>query len=471
MHVPPTIAAIVYVVGIIGLFWLDRTPQAQTTKALWIPTAGLAITCSRPISMWLGMSENRLAASVYVEGSPIDAVVLTALLAAALAVVIARKDRVEPIIRENWPILLFFLFAALSILWSDFPFVTFKHWIKGIGDVLMVLVLLTEPSVKDAICRLVTRLGFVLLPLSVLFCKYYPEIGRGRTNSPTLQWRGVTEGKNVLGGVCMVLGIGLLWRFRSAYNDREDPHRRGKLLALGTVLAMTVWLLWKSNSMTSICVLAIAGALMLLSARSVFRRNPVLVQLLVLVMVVGAVYALFIQSTLLENLGRDPTVTGRTEIWKVVLSMPVSRLVGAGYESFWLGSRLQQIWAHFPEMQISEAHNGYIEIFLNLGWIGVLLLASIMVMGYRAVSAAFRRDPDVGGLYLAWLIAAVLRGLTEASFRMLSNSWIFLLLAVMAASLVTVPSEAWKEPDEGDSADNRADDELVLASPLPSWWA
>jgi len=46
-----------------------------------------------------------------------------------------------------------------------------------------------------------------------------------------------------------------------------------------------------------------------------------------------------------------------------------------------------------------------------------------------------------------------------------------LLLAVMAASLVTVPSEAWKEPDEGDSADNRADDELVLASPLPSWWA
>src|SRR5690242_20387092 len=163
MHVPPTIAAIVYVVGVIGLFWLDRTPQAQTTKALWIPTAGLAITCSRPISMWLGMSENRLAASVYVEGSPIDAVVLTALLAAALAVVIARKDWVEPIFRENWPILLFFLFAALSILWSDFPFVTFKHWIKGIGDVLMVLVLLTEPSVKDAICRLVTRLGFVLL--------------------------------------------------------------------------------------------------------------------------------------------------------------------------------------------------------------------------------------------------------------------------------------------------------------------
>src|SRR5215472_3935650 len=301
LHVPPIIAAVVYVVGIVGLFWLDRGHQAQITKALWIPTVGLAITCSRPVSMWLGMTQNRLAATAYVEGSPIDAAVLALLLAAALAVVIARPDRVGPIILANWPIPLFFLFAASSILWSDFPFVTFKHWIKGIGDVLMVLVLLTEPSVTDAIKRLVTRLGFVLLPLSVLFCKYYPEIGRGRTNGTSVQWRGVTEGKNVLGGVCMVLGIGLLWRFRSTYHDREDPHRRGKLLALGTVLAMTLWLLWKSNSMTSICVLAIAGAVMLLSVRPAFRRNPFLVHLLVLVMVAGAVYALFIQSTLLET--------------------------------------------------------------------------------------------------------------------------------------------------------------------------
>ncbi len=42
---------------------------------------------------------------------------------------------------------LFFLYAALSMAWSDYPFVTLKHWIKGIGDVMMVLIVLTEPNI------------------------------------------------------------------------------------------------------------------------------------------------------------------------------------------------------------------------------------------------------------------------------------------------------------------------------------
>jgi O-antigen ligase len=273
-------------------------------------------------------------------------------------------------------------------------------------------------------------------------------------------------GKNMLGGVCVVVGIGLLWRFRSVYNDREDPRRRGKLVALGPVLGMMLWLLWKGNSMTSISVLTMASALLLLSGRPVFRRNPVLAHLLVLVILGGTVFALFIQPTLVENLGRDPTLTGRTDIWKAVLSVPVSRLVGAGYESFWLGPRLEQIFARFPDMLISEAHNGYLEMFLNLGWIGVSLLAGIMISGYRAASAVFREDPDMGGLYLAWLVAAAIRGQTEAAFRMLSNSWIFLLLAVMAASQASVPSEAYEEPDPSDSAENQDPSEFALASPF-----
>jgi O-antigen ligase len=460
------VATIVFIVGIAGLFWFDRDPDAKTSKALWIPTAWLMIMCSRPTSMWLGMSPSGSTAEIYVEGSPFDAAVFMGLMATGLAVVSARKDRVEPIVRRNWPILLFFLFAAFSVTWSDFPFVTFKHWVKGIGDILMVLILLTEPSVADAIKRLVTRLAFVLLPLSVLFCKYYPAIGRAPTHSSGLNWRGVTMGKNMLGGVCMVVGIGLLWRFRRVYNDREDPRRRGKLVALGTVLGMILWLLWMGNSMTSICVLAMASALMLLSGRPVFRRHPVLVHLLVLVILGGTVYALFIQPTLVENLGRDPTLTGRTEIWKAILSVPVNRLVGAGYESFWLGPRLEQIFAHFPDMLITEAHNGYLEMLLNLGWIGVSLLAVIMISGYRAASAAFREDPDMGGLYLAWLVAAAIRGETEAAFRMLSNGWIFLLLAVMAASQASILSEVSEEPDPSDSVENQDSSEFALASPF-----
>jgi exopolysaccharide production protein ExoQ len=437
---PPPVATLIFVIGIAGLFWLDRDPETRVSKAFWIPTAWLLITCSRPVSMWLGMTPAADTASVLFEGSPVDRAVFMVLVVAGLMVVISRREQVKPILRKNWPIVLFFSYAASSMLWSDYPLVTFKHWIKGIGEVLMVLIVLTEPSVSDAIRRLVTRVGFVLLPLSVLFIKYYPELGRWYDPwTGTAMYSGVAIQKNSLGGLCLAIGLGLLWRSRAAYNDREDPARRRRLLALGVVLGMAFWLLWLCNSMTSISGLALASAVMLLSTRPAFRWRPALVHVLVVALLAIPLYALFFQSSgaLVEDLGRKPTLSGRTEIWSAVLSVPVSRLVGAGYESFWLGQRLEELWSHFSTLHINEAHNGYIEILLNLGWIGVGLLAVIIAVGYRRATAALSWGPDVASLSLAWLLAGVIRGLTEAAFRMLSTSWIFFLLAVMTASQAT----------------------------------
>jgi len=254
-----------------------------------------------------------------------------------------------------------------------------------------------------------------------------------------MQWVGVGLQKNSLGGLCLVYGLGLLWRFSMAYKHREDPSRRHRLLALGTVLGMTIWLLWRSNSLTSICALAITGALMVFSGQPVFRRRPSLVHIVVVATLSTALFAIFFQSSsaIVQGLGRDPTLTGRTEIWKAVLTVPVNPVVGTGYESFWLGQRLQEIWAHFPVLHINEAHNGYIEVYLNLGWIGILLLSGIIAFGYRAASAVPRSGPDMRSLCLAWLLAAVIRGFAEAAFRMLSSSWIFFVLAVMATSQAT----------------------------------
>lgn len=468
MHLPPIVATVICVMGIASLFWLDRDREVRLSRALLIPTAWLLLTGSRPVSMWLGVAPEGGTAIIYAEGSPVDRAIFIVLVAAALTILLTRSAQAAPILHKNWPILLFFFYAAFSILWSDDPFVTLKHWIKGIGDVAMVLVVLTESDVMDAIKRLVTRVGFTLLPLSVLLCKYYPRWGRVLSGGGQMQWNGVTLQKNTLGGLCMFYGLGLLWRFCSAYEDRQDPARRRRLLALGTVLLMTLWLLWKCQSMTSIVGLGMGGAVMLLSRRPAFRRQPVLVHILVLTMLSTAVYATFFQSSgdLLQDIGKDPTLTGRTAIWRAVLSVPVNPVVGAGYESFWLGQRLQILWVRFPEMKINEAHNGYIEMYLNLGWVGIFLLAGIMVLAYREASAALRRNPESGGLYLAWLVAAAARGVAEAAFRMMSTSWIFLVLAALGASQATVTSETYNAPDPGELPDYQAKVGFVLDSPL-----
>lgn len=432
---PPFIALVLFTIGIVGVFFLDRDrdKKRRVSKALWIPTVWMFFCLSRSFSEWLGLYSSDVASS-YVEGSPIDAAIFEVLEVLALIVLFIRRDKVAPILRNSWAVVLFFSYAGLSILWSDYSFVTLKHWIKGIGDLMMILIVLTEPSVSAAIERVFTRLGFLLLPLSVLFIKYYPELGRRLTLSWTMEPVGVATQKNGLGELCDVLGLVLLWRFRRAFNDREDPHRKRHLVALGAVLSMVVWLLWMCNSMTSICALSMASIVMLLSTRPSFRRRPARVHLLIVTLLAVTIYGLFFQSsgTLIASLGRNPTLTGRTDIWKVVLTVSKSPLIGAGYESFWLGDRLQQMWDAFPGLRLNESHNGYIEIIITLGWLGAAVLATMIVTGYRNVIGSLRRDPDFGSLRVALFLSAITTGLTEAAFRMLGPPWIVFLLALAA---------------------------------------
>src|SRR5262249_9544470 len=160
-------------------------------------------------------------------------------------------------------------------------------------------------------------------------------------------------------------------------------------------------------------------------------RKPALVHLLIVTLLSSTVYALFFQSSgdLVQSLGRNPTLTGRTDIWKLVLSMPSNPVLGVGYESFWLGARLQKIWAAIPGLKLNESHNGYVEVLITLGWLGLGLLGWVIAAGYRNVIAAYRRDPDAGSLRMAFLIAPVINAMTEAAFRMMGPPWIVFLLA------------------------------------------
>src|SRR5271157_5762007 len=201
---PPILATIIFAIGILGLFYLDRDNGPRISKALWIPGVWLFLVSSRDVSLWLGIAPNFKgvdAAQAYVEGSPVDRAVFMALLIAGLAVVFGRIDRVGPLLQKNGTVLLFFAFCAVSILWSDFPFVAFKRWTKSVGDLVMVLIILTESDPMGALKKLATRLGFLLFPLSILFIKYYPDLGRRLTNSWTMEATGVTTQKNSLGTI------------------------------------------------------------------------------------------------------------------------------------------------------------------------------------------------------------------------------------------------------------------------------
>jgi len=431
------IATVACVAAIIGLFFLDRDSQVRTSKALWIPVMWLLIVGSRPVSKWFQGDTPASLAKQFAEGSPIDATVFGVLIVAGILVLNYRKSLVTELLRANAPLLLFFSFCALSILWSDYPVVAAKRWFKAIGDIVMILIVLSDPNPLGATKRLLKRAAFLLLPLSILLIMYYPNLGSFYDPSSNVTYySGVTTQKNELGEICLVCGLGTLWSFLGALGERKMLYRLRHLFAHGVVLAAAVGLVVKADSMTSLACFAMAGAVMVMTTRGTVALPARDVHVMVGGSVFLALFAVFIDSagTLVHSLGRNATLTGRTSIWKAVLSMHTNPLFGAGFESFWLGSRLQKVW-DMTQQGIGEAHNGYLEIYLNLGWIGLAFLGAAIVAGYGNTLLAYRRDPHAGRLRLAFFTACMIYSLTEAGFRMMSPIWIGFLLAITCVPL------------------------------------
>ena len=213
------------------------------------------------------------------------------------------------------------------------------------------------------------------------------------------------------------------------------PNRTKHLIAHAVAVCTAIWLIVRADSMTSLSCLFLAGTVMVLVSQHWVIRRPGGALAIVSAAIGLPLFALFINSvgTLVHSLGRNSTLTGRTSIWKAVLSMHTNPLVGTGFESFWLGNRLQAVW-NMSVKGIQEAHNGFIELYLNLGWVGLLLLGWLIVSGYRNAAVALRREPNDGSLRLAFLASALIFSMTEAGFRMLSPIWFAFLLAIVGNS-------------------------------------
>ncbi len=436
---PPEIASFVFVIGIIWLFLLDRDREVHVSKALCLPFIWLWLTSSRSVTEWVAiagfgppLATNQT--NMYMEGTPLDRNVLIGLMILGLVVLLRRRG-FAALVRANLPIVLFLLYGAVSTLWSDFPEVTIRRWFKAVGCLLMVMVVLSERDRDAAMRRLFVWAGFLLIPLSVLLIKYYPAIGQNSIIVNISTWQlspvGVTTHKNSLGGICEVYGIVFLWHFLTAYGDRQCPHRKRHLIAHGVALAMVAWLFVQANSVTALSSFLLGAALLIAIGTRVLGRKRWLVHLFVVSLVAVPFATLFLElgGSALQGMGRDSTLTGRTEIWARVIALVNNPVVGTGFESFWLGGRLEAM--HRYQLSLNEAHNGFVEFYISLGWIGILFLAFLIVRGYRNIITWFRRNPKTGNLRLALFVIVIVSSFTEAAFRTESISWIVFLLITM----------------------------------------
>ncbi len=435
----PTLALLLFGAGVAGLFYLDRDKTVRTTKAFWLPVIWLMIAGSRPVSSWFGIgtdTEGSIAATL--DGSPMDALIFEVLIVAGFIALFQRRRRAITIVKASAPVLAFFLYCMISTAWSPIHGPAFKRWIKDVGDLVMVLIIVTEPQPLAALRRLYSRVGFILLPVSVALIRY-TSLGVGYDEDGPLV-TGVTTNKNSLGLIVFVIMLGVLWNIRALLADKKAPNRTRHLVAQITLFLFGILLLKMAHCVTAVACFILGACLMLVTSFRFIKKTPGRVHALCMgiILVGGVTLMLGGESAVTGALGRRADL-GRSDIWKAAIAAADSPLFGTGFESFWnvnvekVADDLRGYWGPTAHNLVS-AHNGYIEVYLDLGWIGVCLIAAIFVSGYRHAIQCFRRNPEVGSLILTYIATCAFYSITEVGFRVLTPSWIFLLLAVISAN-------------------------------------
>src|SRR5215470_17850292 len=128
------------------LFWRDTRQRPNISGAVWLPIIWVVLIGSRSVTQWLTAFHFPIALGAADEGNPLDALVYVMLIAAGLYVLNNRQVRLSEVVQNNGWVIAFLLYCFLAVLWSDFPFVAFKRWIKMLGHPIMTLVVLTDPD-------------------------------------------------------------------------------------------------------------------------------------------------------------------------------------------------------------------------------------------------------------------------------------------------------------------------------------
>jgi O-antigen ligase len=412
----------------------------MTSGALWIVLLWIFIVGSRPVSLWFGLGKQWVRPEDIAEGSPLDRYIFIVLIALGLMVLHRRRIIWSEILASNRVLFIFFLYCGISVTWSEYPFVSFKRWVKDFGNVVMVLIILSDKYPAKATKAVLARFTYIAIPLSVLFIKYFPDFGRYYNRwTYNVTYCGIGTEKNSLGLIVLTGGLYLFWDFIETRTTGESGTDWSELAIRIVLSLMGGWLLAISNSATAlVCLILGAGTIYMmrlpLARRQVRHLGTYSLAAISLILLIY--FAPTILGSFTGIVGRNTTFTGRTNIWAGLLQESTNPIIGTGYQSFWTLDMRERY-------DVNSAHNGYLETYLSGGWIGVCLLIAMIVSAGRKMKGELLTGNSYSFLLFSFIITAVYYNLTEAMFGGLSLIWITFLLAAL-----TYPGPHSEEKEE-----------------------
>jgi exopolysaccharide production protein ExoQ len=300
-------------------------------------------------------------------------------------------------------ILIYLLVCLTSTIWSVDPYDTFKY------TSLLLLYILAVAAIchvldMEVVCKIIVKVLVFLILASVVMAVAFPQFGTHQVVDAfegihAGQWRGVFIHKNHLGAAAST-GLFTFMFFRRLM-DASFGFRLMCIVAAITCLIFAN----SAGSWVALCVMLVYYRLI----RAIPASGNFL--LLVIFGVSALAYAAFIffGANLVAVVGRDATLTGRTEIWPVVLDAIWQRpLLGFGYYAATLDFMGPILDA---TVGIRYSHNGYLDVTLGTGIVGLASLLfcifSALVTGIDRVKTSAGSEAECFMLLLIFLILSL----------------------------------------------------------------
>ncbi|UEM21440.1 O-antigen ligase family protein [Skermanella mucosa] len=324
-----------------------------------------------------------------------------------LLYILSERVRLPKLLIGNWALLALTGFALFSALWSYYPDATFRRAVALTLTTTFAFYLVLRYTPRE----LLELVGWALMlgaALSLILVILYPTstIHQG----PPLggSWLGSFGHKNRLGRM-MALGVII---FSLLMMERGGKQRWFTWAGLGLCTFMLAMSQSRTAWITTVVLLLLIYVLRFLrGARLPMSLRVGSLMILGFAMVMAVTQFLVVG---LEAVGRDLTFTGRTTIWTHAITAGMNHsMLGAGYRAFWTPEGASYVYARIWAT-IGNGHNGYLDVWLELGFIGFGLFLVVFLTGFKRAYSRLIGSDDIAGLfYMLLMIYTLIYSMTE----------------------------------------------------------
>jgi exopolysaccharide production protein ExoQ len=369
-------------------------------------------------------------------------------------IALVRRQRVYQAVLENWGVLLLGVLAVVSTLWSDYPKWTLKASIEFLGTLGIGLIAATCIKPRTLIVAIMSAF---LITAAISLVTLGSELATIESDTPI---SGIFGSKNAFSAIMSLL---LLFSIVVAADKGQS-----KLFRFISFLSLvsTPILLFFGHSLGAVLAV-IMTLLIFVAAKSLKNLSSglrILIYLFGTVIIFMALVApIFTEidfGKVLNLLGKDTTLTGRTYLWQHAAQYISERpLFGTGFSAFWQieNPRAQELWfaSHVPPGAGFNFHNEYLEVLVELGAVGcVLFLAVLFQLTRHAANYIFHQERPEQTFAFIILIFFLIRTPVEfgiyTQFNMgsilLAVLWVYLKPTASKKAAVLAPANIYIPP-------------------------